>query len=202
MIQKIGDAYDRQVPKFARKVKFLGLMILKGESYVSWANRINQQAELADLKNIKAQDLQLMTFCKGLSKTDRLYDKIVDMEIHSWSGAQEIIKKHTQSMALKSDLLESAPKSPQGQILNHMSGSGVSKPRQASKSPGRPKDRGNTRGREKTKSQNKESNKSQERSQSGAHECWTCHEIVEGSHVKRDPIRCRSPHACRRGETG
>ena len=41
MIKKIGDAYDRQVPKFARKVKFLDLMILKGESYVSWANRIS-----------------------------------------------------------------------------------------------------------------------------------------------------------------
>ena len=136
MIQKIGDAYDRQVPKFARKVKFLDLMILKGESYVSWANRINQQAELADLKNIRAQDLQLMTFCMGLNKTDRLYDKIVDMEIHSWSGAQEIIKKHTQSMALKADLVESAPR-PQSQIMNQMSGTGVSKPRQASKSPGR-----------------------------------------------------------------
>ena len=181
MIQKIGDAYDRQVPKFARKVKFLDLMILKGESYVSWANRINQQAELADLKNIRAQDLQLMTFCKGLSETDRLYDKIVDMEIHSWSGAQEIIKKHTQSMALKADLVESAPR-PQGQIMNQMSGSGVSKPRQASKSPGKPKDRGASRGREKTKSPNKGSNKSQERSQSGAHECWTCHEVVEGNH--------------------
>ena len=72
MIKKIGDAYDRQVPKFARKVKFLDLMILKGESYVSWANRINQQAELADLQNIRAQDLQLMTFCKGLNKADRL----------------------------------------------------------------------------------------------------------------------------------
>ena len=38
--------------------------------------------------------------------------------------------------------------------------------------------------------------------QSGAHECWTCHEIVEGNHVKRDPVRCRSPHVCRRAETG
>ena len=71
MIQKVLDAYDRQVPKFARKVKFLELQIRKGESYICWANRINQQAELADLKNIKAQDLQLMMFCKGLNKTDR-----------------------------------------------------------------------------------------------------------------------------------
>ena len=84
-------------------------------------------------------------------------------------------------MALKADLVESAPR-PQGQIMNQMSGSGVSKPRQASKSPGRPRDRGASRGREKTKSPNKGSNKSQERSQSGAHECWTCHEVVEGNH--------------------
>ena len=93
MIKKVSEAYDRQVPKFARKVKFLELMIIKGESYVSWANRINQQAELADLENIRAQDLQLMKFCQGLNKADRLYDKLMEMEIHSWSGAQEIIKK-------------------------------------------------------------------------------------------------------------
>ena len=92
-------------------------MVLKGESYVSWATRINQQAELADLQNIRAQDLQLMTFCKGLNKADRLYDKIMDMEIHSWSGAQEIIKKHSQSMALKANLVESASRI-QGQIMN------------------------------------------------------------------------------------
>ena len=41
MIKKVSEAYDRQVPKFARKVKFLELMIIKGESYVSWENRIN-----------------------------------------------------------------------------------------------------------------------------------------------------------------
>ena len=50
MIQRVLDAYDCQVPKFARKVKFLELQIRKGESYICWANRINQQAELADLK--------------------------------------------------------------------------------------------------------------------------------------------------------
>jgi hypothetical protein len=54
------------------------------------------------------------------------------MEIRSWAEAQEIIKRHTLSMALKVDLLESAPK-PQNQIMNQMSGSGVSKPREASK---------------------------------------------------------------------
>ena len=54
MIKKVGEAYNRQVPKFARKVKFLELMIIKGENYVSWSNRINQQAKLADLEGIKA----------------------------------------------------------------------------------------------------------------------------------------------------
>ena len=104
------------------------------------------------------------------------------MEVHSWSGAQEIIKKHTQSMALKADLVESAPRT-QGQIMNQMSGSGVSRPRQASKSPGRPRDRGASRGREKTKIQNSDNEtKSPSRSQSGAHECWTCHEVVQGDH--------------------
>ena len=62
VIKKVAEAFDRQVPKFARKVKFLNLMIIKGESYVSWRNCINQQAELADLKIIRAQDLQSMKF--------------------------------------------------------------------------------------------------------------------------------------------
>ena len=104
MIKKVGEAYNRQVPKFARKVKFLELMIIKGKNYVSWSNRINQQAELADLEGIKAQDLQLMKFCQGLNKTDRLYDKLMDMEVHRWATAQEIIKKYSQSQVLKADL--------------------------------------------------------------------------------------------------
>ena len=125
-------------------------MIKKGESYVSWANRIIQQAELADLENIRAQDLQLMKFCQGLNKADRFYDKLMEMEIHSWAGAQDIIKKYSQSMALKGDLIESAPRA-QGQVMNQMSGSGGSNPRPASRSPGRPRKKLDTdsRGREK-----------------------------------------------------
>ena len=85
-------------------------------------------------------------------------------------------------MALKADLVESAPRT-QGQIMNQMSGSGVSKPRPASKSPGGPRDRGASRGREKTKTPNdNKDTKSPSRSQSGAHECWTCHEVVQGDH--------------------
>ena len=66
MVRKVGEAYVRQVPIFTRKVKFLELIITKGEGYIQWANRINQQAELANLEGIKAQDFQLMKYCQGL----------------------------------------------------------------------------------------------------------------------------------------
>ena len=178
MIKKVGEAYDRQVPKFARKVKFLELMIIKGENYVSWSNRINQQAELADLENIKAQDLQLIKFYQGLNKTDRLYDKLMEMDVHSWATAQDIIKKYSQSQALKADLVESAPKS-QGHIVNQMSGSGGSAPRPASRSPGeqRKKYDTDTRGRDRTKAPpSNGGGQSPGRSKSGSRECWGCHE--------------------------
>ena len=58
-------------------------MITKGESYIQWANRINQQAELADMEGIKAQDLQLMKYCQGLHKTDRPFNKFMDIEAKS-----------------------------------------------------------------------------------------------------------------------
>ena len=92
MVRKVGEAYERQVPIFAWKVKFLELMRTKDEGYIKWANRINQQSELANLEGIKVQDLQLMKYCQGLHKTDRLYNKLMEMEVKSWSTAQEIIK--------------------------------------------------------------------------------------------------------------
>ena len=135
MVRKVGEAYERQVPLFARKVKFLELMITKGEGYIQWANRINQQAELADMEGIKAQDLQLMKYCQGLHKTDRLYDKLMDMEVKSGATSQEIIKNYVQSQALKADLVESATKN-QGHIENKMSGDSGPAPRPAGRSPG------------------------------------------------------------------
>ena len=93
------------------------------------------------------------------------------MEVHSWAGAKEIIKKHSQSTALKADLVESAPRS-QGQIMNQMSGDGVSNPRPASKFPGGPRDKGASRGRDKkTKSPSKGKESAGWRSKSGAREC-------------------------------
>ena len=57
MVCKVGEVYERQVPIFARKVKFLDLARVKGEGYKEWANIINQQSELAHLEGIKAKDL-------------------------------------------------------------------------------------------------------------------------------------------------
>ena len=72
--------------------------------------RINEMAELADLDSIKSQDLKLMKYCQGLKQDDILYDLLMEMEPKSWARAQEIIRKHSQSMALKADLVEARPK--------------------------------------------------------------------------------------------
>jgi len=53
----VSRKIERQVPIFARKVKFLELAVVKGEGYKEWANEINQQSELAHLEGIKAQNL-------------------------------------------------------------------------------------------------------------------------------------------------
>ena len=154
MVRKVGEAYVRQVPIFARKVKFLELMITKGEGYIQWANRINQQAELANIEGIKAQNLQLMKYYQGLHKTDRLYDKLMDMEVKSWATAQEIIKNYAQSQALKAELVESTPKN-QGHIVMKISGDSGPSQWSTSRSPGGQRKKydpgSQTRGRDKTK---------------------------------------------------
>ena len=74
MVKRVKEAFERLQPVFARKVKLLELMIMKGEGYIEWANRINQQSELAHMEGIRAQNLQLMKYCQGLHKTDRLFN--------------------------------------------------------------------------------------------------------------------------------
>ena len=110
---------------------------MKGDGYKEWANKINQQSEVEHLEGIKAQDLQLMKFCQGLHKSDRLYDKIMDMDIKSWASVQEIIKEYAENQTLKADFVERAPKA-QGQMLMKLSG-GEQSPRPYSQSPGRDK---------------------------------------------------------------
>ena len=92
IVKQVEEAFDRQ-PVFSKKVKFLERMIVKGEGYIEWAYKINQVSELANLEGIKAQDLQLMKFCQGLNKMDRLYDMLMEMDPNYWSRAQEIIRK-------------------------------------------------------------------------------------------------------------
>ena len=54
MVKRIEEAFDRLQPVFSRKVKFLDLMIIKGEGYLELAAMINQVSELADLDGIKS----------------------------------------------------------------------------------------------------------------------------------------------------
>ena len=68
-------------------------MNVKGEVYIAWANKINQVSELANLVGLKAQDLQLMKFCKVLNNMDRLYHKLMEIEPNSWPRAQDIIRE-------------------------------------------------------------------------------------------------------------
>ena len=104
------------------------------------------------MENIRAQDIQLMKFCQGLNKSDCLYDKLMVMEVPSWARAQKIIKKHSQSMAQKAVLVDSAPKT-QGRVLNQMSGSSGTRPTSLSPGGQRRKLDTDTRGRDKTKAQ-------------------------------------------------
>ena len=41
IVKRIEEAFDRLQPVFSRKVKFLEVMIIKGEGYMEWAARIN-----------------------------------------------------------------------------------------------------------------------------------------------------------------
>lgn len=52
MVKQVKEAFDRLQPVFSRKVKFLELMIVKGESYAELANRINQVSELRNLDEV------------------------------------------------------------------------------------------------------------------------------------------------------
>ena len=130
----------------------------------------------------------------------------MEMDVHSWAAAQDIIKKYSQSQALKADLVESAPRS-QGHVVNQMSGSSGSAPRPASQSQGGQRKKYDTdnRGRDKTKAPAPPSNgegQSPGRSKSGSRECWGCHEVVSGDHYqhncpkqkKEDEIRLITPY--------
>ena len=132
MVKRIEETFITLQPIFARKVKFMDMMIMKGEKPLTWAMRIDEEAELADLKTLKPQEIKLMELCHGLKSEDRLYDLLMDMDPKGWEEAKLIIRKHTASMALKTDLVEHRPRG-QGQVVKNMSGA----PRSPSQSPGK-----------------------------------------------------------------
>ena len=206
MVKRVEEAFDRLQPVFSRKVKFLELMTIKGESYVEWAARINQVSELADLDGIKSQNLKLMKFCQGLKQSDRLYDKLMEIDPKSWARAQEIIRKHAQSQAFKADLVESTPKN-QGHVVMALSGgSGNPTPRPLSQSPGKQRKKyyTNTRWRDRAKGVGEAlSSGRSSREPRNSRICWNCDEITNNHYTntcqkpqknKEDPSRSVTPY--------
>ena len=154
MVKRVKEAFERLQLVFARKVKLLELMIMKGEGYIEWANRINQQSELARMEGISAHNLQFMKYCQRLHKTDRLFNKLMDIAVKSWATAQEIIRQYVQSQALKADMVESTPKN-QGNVVMKMSGFSSPAPRPSIQLPGKQRKKydssSHPRGRDRTR---------------------------------------------------
>ena len=82
-MDKIEETFKDLQPIFCRKAKFMDMKIMKGERPLDWEMRIDAEAELADLKSFKPQEIKLMEFCQGL-KDDRLYEKITEMDPRGW----------------------------------------------------------------------------------------------------------------------
>ena len=87
-------------PIFCRKVKFMDMMIMKGEKPLVWAMRIDNEGELVDLETFKPQEIQKTKNFQGLKAEDRLYDLITEMYPREWEQAMVIIRKNTAAMAL------------------------------------------------------------------------------------------------------
>ena len=160
-------------------MKFLDLMILKGEGYVEWAMRINELSDLADLDSIQSQDLKLMKYCQGLKPEDKLHNLVMEMKPKSWARAQEIIRKYAQNMALNADLVKARPKG-QGHMNSMSGGLRNQTPRSLSLSPGKQRKKydTNTRGREQGRGGEARSSGRSSRDPSNSRVCWNCNEVT------------------------
>ena len=130
-----------------------------------------------------------MKFCQGLHKSDKLYDKIMDLEVKSWASAQDIIKKYAERQALKADLVESAAKA-QGQMLMKLEGGGGQSPtrRPSSQSLGRDKKKPDPGSQRQSRERDRGGEKQKGgRSASNSRECWGCQEIVTGDYSSNCP---------------
>ena len=121
MVKRIEEIVITLQPIFSRKVKFMDMMIMKGEQPLAWAMRIDEEGDLANLKTLKPQEIKLMKFCQGLKSEDQLYDLLMEMDPRGLEETKVIIRRHTGAMALKADLVEHRPRGP-GHVVNSMSG--------------------------------------------------------------------------------
>ena len=178
MVKRVEETFTDLQPIFCRKVKFMDMMIMKGEKPLAWAMRIDEEGELANLQRLKAQELKLMKFCQGLKAEDRLYDLIIEMDPRGWEDAKVIIRKHTAVMALKADLVEHRPRG-SGHMVNSISGA----PRFPSQSPvqQRKKYNNENRGRNRTphgKGRDSSQGRRNSRNSSNTRLCYNCDKIT------------------------
>ena len=64
MIDRVHKSFTLMIPAFSRRIQFLNLRMEKGENKLEWAYRLEQAAEMADLEEIKAQELKFLNIAK------------------------------------------------------------------------------------------------------------------------------------------
>ena len=60
MIDRVHKSFTLMIPAFSRRIQFLNLKMEKGENKLEWAYRLEQAAEMANLEEIKAQELKFL----------------------------------------------------------------------------------------------------------------------------------------------
>ena len=129
-IKKVEDIFTIIHPTFLRKVELMGLDANPGEIPLDWALRIQEQAELGDLEDIRPQELMMMKFCQGFKDQD-LQKKICKMKSRSWEEVKVLIWDYESSTKMQSSLVKG-----KGEKMHHMLSSGGRSP---SPRPGRSK---------------------------------------------------------------
>ena len=135
----------------------------------------------------------------------------MEMDLKSLANAQEIIRQHAQSQALKADLVESTPKCQRHVVMALSGGSSNPTPRPSSQSPGkqRMKYDTNTRGREKGRGGEAQRSGRSSQAASNSRVCWNCDEVTNDHFANTcpkpqkkidDPYRSVTPYP--RGRSG
>ena len=67
LIRKVEEAFHQLYPTFIRRVSFPSLTATQDQGPLDWVLKIDEEAKLADLNNIKPQEQKLMKFAHGLN---------------------------------------------------------------------------------------------------------------------------------------